>query len=83
MFAVYATHAAPDDPLSALKIGDLPDPTVPEGWVRVKVSHASLNRHDLFTLRGISGHPEASSIRSSSAMTRPAHWTLLFGPNFL
>jgi NADPH:quinone reductase-like Zn-dependent oxidoreductase len=26
--------------------------------VRVKVSHASLNRHDLFTLRGISGHPE-------------------------
>jgi len=24
----------------------------------VKVSHASLNRHDLFTLQGISGHPE-------------------------
>ena len=58
MFAVYATHAAPDDPLSALKIGELPEPSVPEGWVRVKVSHASLNRHDLFTLRGISGHPE-------------------------
>lgn len=58
MFAVYATHAAPDDPLSALRIGDMPDPNVPDGWVRVKVSHASLNRHDLFTLRGISGHPE-------------------------
>jgi NADPH:quinone reductase-like Zn-dependent oxidoreductase len=29
-----------------------------EGWVRVRVSHASLNRHDLFTLRGMSGHPE-------------------------
>ena len=58
MFAVYATHAAPDDPLSALKIGDLPEPSVPDGWVRVKISHASLNRHDLFTLRGISGHPE-------------------------
>ena len=58
MFAVYATHAAPDDPLSALKIGERPEPDVPEGWVRVKVSHASLNRHDLFTLRGISGHPE-------------------------
>src|SRR5216683_6611847 len=27
-------------------------------WVRVKVSHAGLNRHDLFTLQGISGHPE-------------------------
>jgi NADPH:quinone reductase-like Zn-dependent oxidoreductase len=58
MFAVYATHAAPDDPLSALSIGDMPEPNVPAGWVRVKVSHASLNRHDLFTLRGISGHPE-------------------------
>jgi len=58
MFAVYATHAAPDDPLSALKVGERADPDVPEGWVRVKVSHASLNRHDLFTLRGMSGHPE-------------------------
>jgi NADPH:quinone reductase-like Zn-dependent oxidoreductase len=58
MFAVYATHAAPDDPLSALKVGERPDPDVPDGWVRVKVSHASLNRHDLFTLRGMSGHPE-------------------------
>src|SRR5215831_18891136 len=58
MLAVYATHAAPDDPLSALEVGQQPEPTVPEGWVRVKVSHASLNRHDVFTLRGISGHPE-------------------------
>jgi NADPH:quinone reductase-like Zn-dependent oxidoreductase len=58
MFAVYATHAAPDNPLSALKIGERPKPEVPAGWVRVKVSHASLNRHDLFTLRGMSGHPE-------------------------
>jgi NADPH:quinone reductase-like Zn-dependent oxidoreductase len=57
MFAVYATHAAPNDPLSALKIGEMPEPAVPKDWVRVKVSHASLNRHDLFTLRGISGHP--------------------------
>src|SRR5882724_10144671 len=58
MFAVYATHAAPNDPLAALKIGEQPEPEVPEGWLRVKISHASLNRHDLFTLRGISGHPE-------------------------
>src|ERR1700759_935371 len=58
MLAVYATHAAPDDPLSALEVGQQPEPNVPEGWVRVKVSHASLNRHDLFTLRGLSGHPE-------------------------
>src|SRR5260221_13987733 len=58
MFAVYATHADPDNPLAALKIGDRPEPSVPEGWTRVKISHASLNRHDLFTLRGITAHPE-------------------------
>ena len=58
MFAVYATHAAPDDPLAALRIGEQPDPDIPEGWVRVKISHASLNRHDIFTLQGMSGHPE-------------------------
>ena len=58
MFAIYATHAAPDDPLSALQIGERPEPELPAGWVRVKVTHASLNRHDLLTLRGMSGHPE-------------------------
>ena len=58
MFAVYATHASPNDPLAALKIGERPEPDVPNGWLRVKISHASLNRHDLFTLRGMSAHPE-------------------------
>src|ERR1700746_1640979 len=58
MFAVYATHADRDNPLAALKIGDRPEPRVPDGWVRVKITHASLNRHDLFTLRGITAHPE-------------------------
>src|SRR5437660_4464753 len=58
MFAVYATHADPDNPLAALKIGDRPEPSVPDGWARVKITHASLNRHDLFTLRGITAHPE-------------------------
>jgi NADPH:quinone reductase-like Zn-dependent oxidoreductase len=33
-------------------------PHVADGWVRVKVTHASLNRHDLFTLQGITAHPE-------------------------
>src|SRR6267154_5923338 len=61
MFAVYATHADPDNPLAGLKIGERPEPSVPEGWVRVKISHASLNRHDLFTLRGITAHPEGIS----------------------
>jgi len=58
MFAVYADHAEVDNPLLGLRIGEQPEPEVPEGWVRVRVSHASLNRHDLFTLRGITAHPE-------------------------
>jgi NADPH:quinone reductase-like Zn-dependent oxidoreductase len=58
MFSVYATHADVNDPLSALRIGEQPEPHVLEGWTRVKVSHASLNRHDLFTLRGITARPE-------------------------
>ncbi len=41
MFAVYATHAVPDNPLVALNVGDRPEPSVPEGWTRVKISHAS------------------------------------------
>ena len=61
MFAVYATHAEPDNPLTALMIGERPEPSVPEGWTRVKITHASLNRHDLFTLRGITAHPEGIS----------------------
>jgi NADPH:quinone reductase-like Zn-dependent oxidoreductase len=58
MFAVYASHANIDDPLKALTIGERPDPIIPEGWVRVKITHASLNRHDIFTLRGITGQPQ-------------------------
>src|SRR5882762_996054 len=58
MFAIYAARPNPDDPLASLVLGERPEPNVPEGWVRVKISHASLNRHDLFTLRGITGHPE-------------------------
>src|SRR5258707_5084998 len=58
MFAVYASKPNLDDPLAAVVVGERPEPKVTEGWVRVKVSHASLNRHDLFTLRGISGHRE-------------------------
>ena len=61
MFSVYATHADVDDPLSALRIGEQPEPHVLEGWTRVKVSHATLNRHDLFTLRGITSHREGIS----------------------
>jgi NADPH:quinone reductase-like Zn-dependent oxidoreductase len=53
MFAVYAAEPNPDDPLAALRLGERPDPEVPEGWVKVAVRAASLNMHDLWTLRGV------------------------------
>jgi NADPH:quinone reductase-like Zn-dependent oxidoreductase len=56
MFAVYAAAPSPDAPLDALRLGQRPEPVIPQGWVRVKISHASLNRHDVFTLRGVTGH---------------------------
>src|SRR5882672_11425032 len=61
MFAVYASEGNLENPLASLVVGERPEPDVPEGWVRVKISHASLNRHDLFTLRGITAHPEGIS----------------------
>jgi NADPH:quinone reductase-like Zn-dependent oxidoreductase len=53
MFAVYAATADPDDPLSALELGDRPEPVVPDGWTTVSVRAASLNRHDLWSLHGV------------------------------
>src|SRR6202795_187547 len=58
MFAVYCQKPHSDDPMAGLVLGDRPQPKLPEGWVRVKVSHASLNRHDIFTLRGLTSHAE-------------------------
>jgi NADPH:quinone reductase-like Zn-dependent oxidoreductase len=53
MFAVYASAPNMDSPLDSLVIGERPEPEVPEGWVRVKVKAASLNMHDIWTLRGV------------------------------
>ncbi len=53
MFAVYAASFSTDDPLSGLVIGERPDPVAPDGWARVTVKAASLNHHDLWSLRGV------------------------------
>jgi NADPH:quinone reductase-like Zn-dependent oxidoreductase len=53
MLAAYAARTAPDDPLSALEVGERPASDVPDGWVRVRVRAASLNHHDLWSLRGV------------------------------
>ncbi|WP_203338405.1 zinc-binding dehydrogenase [Nocardioides limicola] len=53
MFAVYADSFSSDDPLSGLVLGDRPDPVAPDGWTTVTVKAASLNHHDLWSLRGV------------------------------
>jgi NADPH:quinone reductase-like Zn-dependent oxidoreductase len=53
MLAVYATASSADDPLSCLEVGERPAPEVPEGWARVRLRAASLNHHDLWSLRGV------------------------------
>ena len=53
MFAVYASSFSSDDPLSGLVVGERPDPEAPDGWTTVRVKAASLNHHDLWSLRGV------------------------------
>ena len=53
MFAVYAGQINPDDPLSGLVVGEQPEPEVPDGWTTVTVQAASINHHDVWSLRGV------------------------------
>lgn len=53
MFAVAATAFDRSDPLTGLHLGEYPEPKVPEGWTTVTLRAASLNHHDLWSLRGV------------------------------
>src|SRR5215468_12711859 len=53
MFAVTAAHFDADNPLAGLELGERPDPSPPDGWETVTVKAASLNHHDVWTLRGV------------------------------
>jgi NADPH:quinone reductase-like Zn-dependent oxidoreductase len=57
MRAVFASRIDREDPLSGLELGQRPDPEPPPGWTTVTVRAASLNHHDLWSLRGV-GLPE-------------------------
>ena len=53
MFAAYAGRIDADNPLNALELGERPDPEPPAGWTTVTVKAASLNHHDVWSLRGV------------------------------
>src|SRR5690242_20933873 len=53
MFAVYAESFNAESPLDSLVVGERPDPIAPDGWTTVTVKAASLNHHDLWSLKGV------------------------------
>jgi NADPH:quinone reductase-like Zn-dependent oxidoreductase len=53
MLAATCVSQSADEPLTGLEVGERPEPEVPEGWVKVAVKAASLNHHDLWSLRGV------------------------------
>lgn len=53
MLAAYAARIDPTDPLSALEVGEVEPSATPGDWVTVKMLAASLNHHDVWSLRGI------------------------------
>ncbi|MEV0892052.1 zinc-binding dehydrogenase [Promicromonospora sp. NPDC050262] len=53
MLAAYVTRFSPDSPLDGLEVGERPEPETPEHWTTVDVRAASLNHHDLWSLRGV------------------------------
>ncbi|MBV9166544.1 MAG: zinc-binding dehydrogenase, partial [Solirubrobacterales bacterium] len=59
MLAVYAADIDREDPLRGLEIGERPEPEIPAGFTLVTMRAASLNHHDLWSLRGVGLKREA------------------------
>jgi NADPH:quinone reductase-like Zn-dependent oxidoreductase len=53
MLAAYAESIDAENPLAALRVGERPEPEPRRGWARVEVRAASLNHHDVWSLRGV------------------------------
>jgi NADPH:quinone reductase-like Zn-dependent oxidoreductase len=57
MLAAYAEKLGLPDFLDGLVIGDRPEPDPPTGWEVARVRAATLNPHDIWTLKGQVGFP--------------------------
>ncbi|WP_433088478.1 zinc-binding dehydrogenase [Dactylosporangium sp. CA-052675] len=53
MRAAYVAEPSAEDPAGAVRVGEVPVPEAPPGWVGVDVRAGALNMHDVFTLRGV------------------------------
>ncbi len=53
MRAIYVEQFNPSDPVAALVVGERPDPEPPAGWTTITLKAASLNHHDVWSLRGV------------------------------
>ncbi len=53
MFAVTAARFDADNPISAMELGEHAEPAVQDSWTTVTVRAASLNHHDVWSLRGV------------------------------
>ncbi len=58
MLAATCVSQSADAPLTGLEVGERPAPDVPDGWARVHVRAASLNHHDLWSLKGVGLSPD-------------------------
>jgi NADPH:quinone reductase-like Zn-dependent oxidoreductase len=53
MLAATVARFSPDAPLDGLEVTDRPEPGERDHWTTVEVRAASLNHHDLWSLRGV------------------------------
>jgi NADPH:quinone reductase-like Zn-dependent oxidoreductase len=53
MLAAYVEKFNADEPLAALSVGERPEPAPEPGWAVIEVRAASINHHDIFSLRGV------------------------------
>ncbi len=53
MKAVYAAGVNNADPLSVLEVGELPEPQAKPFWSTIRVTSASVNHHDVWSLQGV------------------------------
>jgi NADPH:quinone reductase-like Zn-dependent oxidoreductase len=51
--ARFAPDSSPEHVLDGLEVGDRPEPEAREHWTTVDVRAASLNHHDIWSLRGV------------------------------